>query len=1209
MKPKSILILLLCFSALAFLIEPVFQLTKSERVSFKHADKVFAEKVSIAKFALEESPLSKNIEFDKYSKNLEEKGVTILTFFKDSLISWSDNTIPLNAENIDGLENHALVDFLYKSYFCIVDTTSEYRNVALIHLANHFPYENKFLQNGIITDFRLPKGVKVSKSKMNNYYPIKLEGEEVFYFTYDRFNQAEKNIFKLIATICFFFAIILLLFLLRNFLKQKPENRLRVFGVMVGIVFFRVFITILNIPSGFLLFDPLLYATKWAPSFGDLILNTLVFVFISYLFNRFIKIPEKYTHYAFNRTAWVGILNVVYLLAFILVYYTSVSLIKHSSILIVIDNISQLKITALIAYLILALNYLGLFLLAIWVLNNLIAVKFFKIQINLFVILSIFLLISIIIKDPVDLYSFMFAFILYPLSWIVLHKVKRENIITTLVLVLLLFSVFILFFSVRLADQKDFQLRQSQAISLSTEHDPIAEYLFRDLSVGLENDSIIKEALFSKDFNQFEVTDYLQRNYFSGYWKKYNIHITVCQASDSVLVEGGNFYWYPCYSFFGELIDFTGLLIQNSSFYFLNTVPGLINYVGWIKYESQEIGEVSLFVELDSRLTTKPLGYPELLLDQSLHDSKEETNYSYAKYYQGKLISHSGDYEYSLISKKMQKECNEPFCQIRANDYLHLIYQSNKENLIVVSKPERKFIDYLVLFSYIFVFYYFLGLLVIFFFFTKYGQLSLSKSLRNKIQLSIISILIVSLILIAGSTIWFNVRKYNQTQFKILEEKINSVYADIEQKLSFYDELAPEWQINDYDDLGQMLVKLSDVFYSDINLYDPLGNLIATSREEVFQLGLQGKKMNPVAYTRMHEEKRAKFINQEKINNLFYLSAYVPFIDSKGRIMAYLNLPYFTKQKELQEDITTLTVAIVNIYVLLILLTIIIAVVISNQITKPLEMIQYRFKALKLGGKYEIIEYARNDEIGRLVKEYNSMVLELEKSIDLLAKSERETAWREMAKQVAHEIKNPLTPMRLSIQQLMRSWDDKREGFEAYLKRVTGTLIEQIDNLSAIASAFSNFAKMPLPNVQKVNLNDALKAAVDLFVDNKDVDISLDLGLKELYVKADPDQMNRIFINIIKNGIQAVPDSRKPKIVVKLIENSKYALVSIKDNGKGIPDSVKNKLFMPNFTTKTSGMGLGLAIVKNILDSLGGEISFETSTNEGAVFYIKLPVE
>ncbi len=1208
MKSKNILILFICFSVLAFLIDPVFQLTKTEWVSFKHADKVFANKVSVAESVLKSSPLRDNTGFDKLYKDLERQGITVLSYSEDSLVSWSDNTVPLNSENIEAVEGYSLVDFLYKSYFCIVDTSTGYRNVALIHLANHFPYENKFLQNGIIKDFRLPQGITVSESKLKNYHPVYLNGEEVFYFTYDRFNQPERNIFKLIATFCFFFAIISLLFFLRTFLKQKSDNKLRVISVLVGIIVFRVLLTFLNISSGFLLFDPLLYATKWAPSFGDLILNTLIFVFITYVVNRFVAIPEKYTHYSFNRTAWISILNVVYLAAFIVVYYTSISLIKHSSIIIVIDNISQMKITALIAYLILVLNYLALFLVATWVLKNLANVKYFKIQINLFVVLSVYMLVSIALKKPVDLYSYIFSFILYPLAWFVLNKVRRENITTTLVLIIFIFSVFILLFSVRLADKKDYQLRQSQAISLSTEHDPIAEYLFSDLSARLESDSIIQDALFSRDFNQFEVSDYLKKNYFSGFWKKYSIRISFCQATDSILVEGGNYYWYPCYSFFGELINYTGMLIQNSSFYFLNTVPGLINYVGWIRYESPDIGEVSLFVELDSRLTTIPLGYPELLLDQSLQDSEENVDYSYAKYYKGKLISHSGDYGYSLISEKLEKESHDDFCQVRANDYQHLIYRSNEETLIVVSKPIRKFIDYLVLFSYIFVLYYLLGSLVIFFFFTRYKQLSLRKSLRNKIQLSIISILIVSLVFIAAGTIWFNVRKYNQNQFRILEEKINSVYADIEQKLSFYDELAPEWKMDDYNDLEQMLVKLSDVFYSDINLYDPAGNLIATSRDEVFQLGLQGKKMNPIAYERMHEEKRARFINQEKINNLFYLSAYIPFVNSQGRIMAYLNLPYFTKQKELQEDITTLTVAIVNIYVLLILLTIIMAVVISNQITKPLEMIQDRFRALKLGGRYEIIEYARNDEIGRLVKEYNNMVLELEKSIELLARSERETAWREMAKQVAHEIKNPLTPMRLSIQQLMRSWNDKKEGFEDYLKRVTSTLIEQIDNLSAIASAFSNFARMPMPNVQEVNLNDVLKAAVDLFVDNKNVAVSLDLGLKELYVKADSDQLNRIFINIIKNGIQAVPESRMPKVVVKLVEESGFALVSIKDNGKGIPDSVKNKLFMPNFTTKTSGMGLGLAIVRNILEGLDGEISFETKLNEGSVFYIKLHV-
>jgi signal transduction histidine kinase len=742
---------------------------------------------------------------------------------------------------------------------------------------------------------------------------------------------------------------------------------------------------------------------------------------------------------------------------------------------------------------------------------------------------------------------------------------------------------------------------------LSTEHDPIAEYLFEDLTNKLKVDSTILSSLKLENFDVVQLYDFLSKNYFNGYWKKYDFNITVCRPFDSVLVTDSELYWYSCYDFFDEVIDYNGLGIPESDFYYIDKYTGLINYLGWIKYTLENGEERSLFIEFDSKLSAKPLGYPELLLDEGLHEQTDLHDYSYAKYYKGNLISHTGNYEYSLISKIFEKKSKWLFHQVRRNDYLHLVYQPNQDNLFVVSELEVRFIDYLVLFSYIFVFYYLLAIIIVFFLVAKYRHINFRDSLKNKIQFSVVSILIVSLLLIAGSTIWFNIRRYNQTQFRILEEKINSVYVELDHKLAFEEELSTNWYADKYDNLDQLLEKFSDVFYSDINLFDGNGDLLATSRSEIFQLGLQSKKMDPLAYYKMSKERLAQFVHRENINNLSYLSAYVPFVNSQGKVLAYLNLPYFTKQKELQEDITTLSVAIINIYVLLILLTIIIAVVISDQITKPLEMLQARIRDLKLGGKYEPIEYLRNDEIGRLVKEYNRMLLELENSIELLAKSERESAWREMAKQVAHEIKNPLTPMRLSVQQLQRSWDDKKEGFEKYLSRVTDTLIEQIDNLSNIAGEFSNFAKMPVAKVEKVKLNEVLFAAVRLFKANDRIKVRLDSKGDDIFVMADSDQLSRVFINIIKNGMQAIPETQKGEIEIRLYSKGKKAIIEIADNGKGIADEIKNKLFIPNFTTKSGGMGLGLAIVKNILESIGGEISFTTGVNNGSTFTVIIP--
>ena len=417
------------------------------------------------------------------------------------------------------------------------------------------------------------------------------------------------------------------------------------------------------------------------------------------------------------------------------------------------------------------------------------------------------------------------------------------------------------------------------------------------------------------------------------------------------------------------------------------------------------------------------------------------------------------------------------------------------------------------------------------------------------------------------------------------------------------------WQSESYYNLDELLQKFSNVFYSDINLFDADGQLLATSRNEVYNTGLVSRRMNAGAYRELKVNKRSEFIHSEQIGNLMYLSVYVPFMNANNQMLAYLNLPYFTRQDELTREIANLVVAIINIVMLLSLLSFTIAVFVSNTVTSPLRMLQQKIARISLSEKNEKIEYSGRDEIASLVKEYNQMVDQLQESAELLAKSEREFAWREMAKQIAHEIKNPLTPMKLSVQHLQKAYIEKGGNMDEKVDKISKMLIEQIDDLSAIATEFSSFAKMPLAKNEKLHLARKLKNAIDLFTDYERCIISMKIKTSEdIYVYADREQLSRVFMNLIKNAIQSVPENRTAKVEVVLEQKENWALISIKDNGKGIAEDIRERMFQPNFTTKSSGMGLGLSIVQNILNTAGGRIYFETEVNEGTVFYIELPV-
>jgi nitrogen fixation/metabolism regulation signal transduction histidine kinase len=368
--------------------------------------------------------------------------------------------------------------------------------------------------------------------------------------------------------------------------------------------------------------------------------------------------------------------------------------------------------------------------------------------------------------------------------------------------------------------------------------------------------------------------------------------------------------------------------------------------------------------------------------------------------------------------------------------------------------------------------------------------------------------------------------------------------------------------------------------------------------------------MDPVAFTELSENKQSAFVHIEKIGDFEYLSAYATFRNNNNEIVGYLNLPYFLRQKELKEELASSLLALINIYSLLIAISMIVTFVIANRLTEPLTLLQEKIGQIRLGRKNERIDYRKNDEIGGLVSEYNRMIRELEQSADLLARSERESAWREMAKQVAHEVKNPLTPMKLSVQYLLKAWEDKRPDFDERLRKFRDAMIEQIETLSTIASEFSYFAKMPTAIKTELDLCEVLENCLE-FYRNNEADVKVNYrhtGIQRAMALADKDQLLRLFNNLFRNAIQSIPGDRKGILEVTLEREEPYYIIRVRDNGSGIPEDIREKIFAPNFTTKSSGMGLGLAMSKTIVENMNGEIMYETELDKGTVFIIKIPI-
>jgi nitrogen fixation/metabolism regulation signal transduction histidine kinase len=409
------------------------------------------------------------------------------------------------------------------------------------------------------------------------------------------------------------------------------------------------------------------------------------------------------------------------------------------------------------------------------------------------------------------------------------------------------------------------------------------------------------------------------------------------------------------------------------------------------------------------------------------------------------------------------------------------------------------------------------------------------------------------------------------------------------------------------DGWTEILRHYATTFFTDLNLYQLNGQLLATTRPEIFELNLQAPLMDAEAYQQMHRNKALFFTHEEHLGKGKYESSYIPIADENGNTLAYLNTPYFSSATDLQKEIKDFVLTYINIILVLLGIALIFILRLSKRLTEPLSLIQNKLGDIKIDQKNEPIEWTRDDEIGALVKQYNKLIVELEKSAAELKRTTTESAWRGVARQVAHEIKNSLTPMRLSVQLLQRNIDNGKATPE-HIQKTTNTLIEQIDALSDIASSFSRYAKLPENHPQPLDLAELIGNVVHLYDNAENIEFHYDFDkAKDHTYNGDKTNLNSAVGNLVKNAVQAIGTKPNGKIKVTLQSTEKSFTISVKDNGKGIKEEDKDRIFLPNFTTKSGGSGVGLSLTYNIVQAAGGTISFESQENVGTEFLIELP--
>ena len=1140
---------------------------------------------------------------DSLAKHISKNETSYFIYKGGKLVFWSDNL------DVSEIKNDSLKCTVLKLqnawYIGQWSTSKNFKVLSLLLLKYDYPYQNKFLKNSYNPHFKKLNAYNITDRKESIDCSITIKNGLTINLIKGINNGDEtkdliKSAIQWISFLLLFIAIIILYKI--PLLKKKPLVNLLLFCILL--ILLRGIGLLANFPdrSSNALFSPEIYAhSSLNPSLGDYLINALFFFTIAlFVYRALVRIISKFSIKL--KWGWAIFTSILAWGLFIIVDGLFASLIMHSTVTFETYRIFNISPYSILGYIAISFWIVSFILfIDLWI-------KAFQTHFDLpkLIILNlggftIALAIAYFIGGIPSIYGILWAILTFGIiSWFRFNR-NRISISWFLVLVGLL-AIYSVILVSNYSFRKDEDVRKVLAINLSNERDPVAEMLFTTLEKRLQSDTLIHHYLEDVQKHDIEMFAYLQKAYFNGYFKKYDFRATVCFPGSDLIMDNTD-HKVDCNGFFNDMINVYGIGIPGTTFYFLNFQNGRISYVGYAECNHKSQSS-KLYIELDSKLNPEQLGYPELLLDGKLLAKSKLSAYSTAKYHQNQLIAQTGDYSYRLVSP-FKIDSTQKFVFTNQGRYNHLVYRNDSDDIVVLSRPRESLLNTTASFAYMFFFYSLM--LVVMLNLAKFplGSKTKASSFKNRIKTAMILVVFLSLILVATVSIIYSIKSFENKNIDNLSEKLLSVMVETERDSDKND----LYSTSNSDYLANKLVQLSNVFYTDINIYDSTGYLIGSSRPEIFERKLQGKTMNPSAWYEMNYLKNPKLIHHERIGNMTFLSAYVPLSNQNGNVIGYLNLPYFTRQGEFVTELYSIIVAIINIYSLITLFAIAIAVIISTQISKPLELIREKISKVNISGHNEPIKYNKDDELGQLVKEYNRMVLELAESADKLARSQRESAWREMAKQIAHEIKNPLTPMKLSLQHLVKAKREGVENWDSMFQKFSNSLIEQINTLSNIATEFSNFAKMPASSVVDVDINSVIDEVLTLFSGYSNTKFSYFNSCKgQIIVKGDREQLFRVFVNLAKNSVQSIDKLKKGEVSISISCNENAVTVTVADNGRGIPEEQQSQIFSPNFTTKSGGMGLGLAIVKGIVENTGGRIWFETVINVGTKFFVELPL-
>ncbi len=1151
--------------------------------------------------------------------------LSVFLYRNDSLIWWNSQTEVFPSGFPGGVEEGFQAMQIRNGWFCFRKTNAgKFAVISGLLVREEYAVSNAYLPEKFDGSFSLSEVIKLRDvrgryelhSAGGRYLftlqiPLPEETENHYALLARPFRSLAEGSALLIFGLAYIFLFLFLWKVFQGTVLKKSNREIAWIAFLLFLLLIRFLQCSLNLPHAVYqttMFRPGWYsASALLSSPGDLLLNLLILIFLTYILirNELFDPPAGKPIKVYARLCfWMPVLMLVQAGTTELL----TGLIRDSSFPFDFQNITAFSAT----------SYLGLLLLLI--INvfaftaSLAALKrIFKPPVSPMVAgitagatLILYLVTCSLAMLPLNLWASVSFVLWLPFYYLILRPTGQRFSLQAMLWLILFFSLGNTMVIRQANQNKTNEKIRLLSSTLVSGHNPVTEDRYERLSVQLSHDrELIRMAGLQQSLmNGDSLNRYLRSSYFREYWQRYNIQATLCTRGLQLSLQPQG-YLVDCASYFADLLSEYGKPTSVKGFTFLDFGFGQEYYLAEIPVNNNDSNGkrgAMLYLEFSGNGETTMPGYPRLLLDQDRSAIPGFQDYSYAIYREGDLTRSFGSVTYPLtLGPEGRSPGNDR--QYLENGVKLYYFRTDAETELLIGIRYNFWWSLLTPFSYLFLLHAIALLIAAATLMCRHEYRLRVQALRSRLPMIMTGLIVITMLVIGIIQLVYIIRVNDQKNIDSLREKAFSVRTEIQHKTG---QMATVDQVKAWEP-ENFLIKLSNVFFSDLNFYDPGGMLIASSRIRIFREGLIPERINPQAISTLRRGAMPYCILKENIGTLSFSSAYLPFFNDEGTLIGYLHLPGFSRQDELRREVADFLVTFLNIYIVLILAGAFLGIIISNYITAPFVMLSERMKALTLERKNERLTWKNRDETGALIDAYNRMLEELEKSASRLARSERESAWRTMARQVAHEIKNPLTPMKLSAQHLQRAWKEGAGDMDRRIERFTRTLVDQIDALAAIASDFSAMARMPQPEPELFDLAVHLRDLVSWYPDTPDIIYQWDIMPGNYPIFADRGRITRMVTNLVNNAGQSIPEERKGLIRIGLSPGEDNWILTVEDNGEGIPAERADKVFQPEFTTRSGGMGLGLSIVRGIVDEMQGSVSFVSELAKGSCFTVRIP--